>query len=118
MASGLVPATILHAVLGSAIPGGCFGDQSTESRSALQLFSIHRTSVFVVRLTHGRRMGRAGGALPPLDFEINSKKILFFQFRGVKNKFHHFWHPPGKIFGKIPYWPRWKKSLRRPWMNL
>jgi len=58
--------------------------------------------------------GGTGGALAPLDFEIISKNKLFFQFRGVKTKFHHFW-PPGKIFGKIPYWhPPWKKSFRRP----
>ena len=54
------------------------------------------------------------GAFSPLDFEIISIKRLFFQFRKVKNKFHHFWPIPGKNFGKIPYWPPWKKSFRRP----
>jgi len=48
--------------------------------------------------------------LAPLDFEIISKKGLFFQVRGVKNKFHHFWAPPGKNFGKIPYWPSHGKN--------
>jgi len=24
---------------------------------------------------------------------------------GAKNEFHHFWFPPGKNFGKIPYFP-------------
>jgi len=37
---GLILAAILHAVLGSAIPGGCYGDKSTESRSAPQPFYI------------------------------------------------------------------------------
>jgi len=55
-----------------------------------------------------------GWALASLDFETISKKRLFFQFRGVKNKFYRFWLPPGKNFGKIPYWPPWKKSFRRP----
>jgi len=55
-----------------------------------------------------------GGALASLDFEIISKKRLFFQFRGVKNKFHHIWPPLEKNLGKIPYCPPWKKSFRRP----
>jgi len=38
-----------------------------------------------------------GGALAPLDFEIISKKRLFFQFRGVQNKFHRFCPPLEKI---------------------
>ena len=59
-------------------------------------------------------VGRGGRA--PLDFEIIRKKRLFFQFRGVKTKFHHFWAPPGKVFGKIPHWP-WKNSFRRPWFK-
>jgi len=49
--------------------------------------------------------GVQGGPYLPLDFEIISEKRLFVQFRGVKSKFHHFWPPPGKNFGKIPYWP-------------
>jgi len=36
---------------------------------------------------------------------------LFFSISKVKNKFHHFWRPPGKNFGKISYWPPWKKIL-------
>jgi len=48
---------------------------------------------------HGRR--KAGGQ----DFEIIMKKRLFFQFLRVKTKCHHFWHTPGKNFGKIPYCP-------------
>ena len=40
MASGLIPAAILQVILGSIIPGGWIGDESTESRSALQLFCI------------------------------------------------------------------------------
>ena len=64
-AFGLIPATILHAVLGSAIPGACFGDESTESRSALQLFSISPHFYFFRQISHGRRKDRAEGALPP-----------------------------------------------------
>jgi len=55
--------------------------------------------------------GGSGGDLPPLDFETISKKRLIFQFRGVKNKFHHFWPLPGKNFGKIPYWLPLEKIL-------
>jgi len=51
-----------------------------------------------------------GGA----DFGIISKKRLFFQFRGVKNKFHHFWPPLEKNFGKIPYWTPLEKILPTP----
>jgi len=47
----------------------------------------------------GVRRGGNGG------FEIISKKRLFFQFRGVKNKFHHFWPPLEKILGKSPTGP-------------
>jgi len=49
-------------------------------------------------------MGSEGGegeALAPLDFEIISKKGSFFQFRGVKNKFHHFC-PPWKNIWENP----------------
>jgi len=45
-------------------------------------------------------VGRGGPSLPP-DFEIISKKKLFFQFRGVKTKFHHFL-PPWKKFWENP----------------
>jgi len=59
------------------------------------------------------RMGvgrEAGGAKAPLDFESISKNRLFFQFRRVKNKFHCFWPPPGKNFGKILYWSSPEKN--------
>ena len=55
-----------------------------------------------------------GGALVPLDFEIISKERLFFLFRRVKNKFHHFW-PPWKKFWENPLLSPRKKSFRRPW---
>ena len=45
----------------------------------------------------------AGRALPSLDFEIISKTRLFFQFRGVKTKFHHFCLE--KMLGKSPTAP-------------
>ena len=57
-----------------------------------------------------------GGLWPPLDFEIISKKRLFFQFRGVKTKFHRFMVSPWKKFWENPVLaPPWKKSFRRPW---
>jgi len=59
--------------------------------------------------------GEQRGAFPPLDFEIISKKRLFFQFRRVKTKFHSpLLPPPGKNFGKIPYWPPLEKILPTP----
>jgi len=58
-------------------------------------------------------VGRGGrGGLGPLDFEIISKKRLFFQFREVKNKFHRFWSPLGKNYPLLA--PPRKKSFRRP----
>jgi len=50
-------------------------------------------------------MGGRGGLDPPLEFENISKKRLFFQFQGVKNKFHRFWPPLEKILGKSPTAP-------------
>ena len=82
MASGLIPATILHAVLGSAIPGGCLGDGSTESRSALQLFSIPPHFCFCLQMNSWASEGEGRGCLDPLDFEIISKKCYFFNFQG------------------------------------
>jgi len=58
-------------------------------------------SVFKQGHNHGRRKEGTGGK-GPLDFEIIGKKKLFFQFPGLKTKFHHFWSP-WKNFGKIPY---------------
>ena len=59
---------------------------------------------------HGHRKGEHA----PLGFENISKKRLFFQFRGVKVKFHHFWPPPGKKFGKILHLPPVEKILPTP----
>ena len=55
---------------------------------------------------HGHRKGCQGGLVPPGFWNYWQKKVIF-QFRGVKSKtkFHHFWPPPGKSFGKISYWP-------------
>ena len=62
-------------------------------------------------------VGREGqGASPPWILKLLQKK-LFFQFRWVKNKFHHFWPRPEKRFGKIPTAPPWKKTFRRPWIH-
>jgi len=67
-----------------------------------------------LRTTHWRRKGGAGGQ-GPLDFKIISKKSFFFQFRGVKTKFHHF-YSPWKKFWENPLLPLpWKKFFRRPW---
>ena len=100
MASDLIPATILHVILGSAIPGGCFGDESTESL-VVQLFSIPLHFCFCRQMNSWASEGEGRRCLAPLDFEIISKKILFFQFRGIKNKFHHhFWPPLEKSLGK------------------
>jgi len=62
---------------------------------------------------HGRRKGGQEG-LGPLDFEIISKKRLFFQFRGVKAIFTTFDPPVEKILGKSPTGPPLGKSIRRP----
>jgi len=80
MASGLIPATILRAVLGSAIPGGCFGDKSTKSLSAFQLFSIPPHFCFCRQMNSWTSEGQGRWCLTPLDFEIIGKKTLFFQF--------------------------------------
>ena len=78
------------------------------SHSKSQIFHFVKTEVTWLNThsttAHGRRKGGQEG-LAPLDFEIIGKKLLFFQFRGVKTKFHHFWPPTGKIFGKISYCP-------------
>ena len=55
-----------------------------------------------------------GDFCAPLDFEIISKKRLFFQFRGVKNKFHRFWPPPGKTFWENPLLAPLEKILPTP----
>jgi len=50
-------------------------------------------------------VGRGGqGGKPPWIFKISAKEVVF-QFRGVKNKFHHFWPPLEKF---------WKNSLVAP----
>ena len=56
---------------------------------------------------------RGAGGPSPLDFEIISKKRLFFQFRGVKNKFHHF-YPPWKKFWEIHLLTPREKILPTP----
>jgi len=42
-------------------------------------------------------MGVGRGALPPLDFEIISKKGCFLSFEWEKSNFTMFGFPPGKI---------------------
>ena len=67
--------------------------------------------------SHGcRKRGGMRGPCPP-DFEIIGNKRLFLQLRGVKTKFHHFWPPPGKKFGKIPYCPPMEKILPMPMLT-
>jgi len=53
------------------------------------------------------------GALGPPDFETISKKVFFSISRG-KNQISPLLAFPGKKFGKISYWPPWKKILPTP----
>jgi len=55
------------------------------------------------------------GALTTLDFEIISKKKLFFDFEGQKPKFTNFGPPLEKNWENPLLAPPWKKSFRRPW---
>jgi len=57
------------------------------------------TSKYLVKLEerhsdHERRKGGRGG---PWIVKLLAKKVVF-QFRGVKNKLHHFWAPLKKIW--------------------
>jgi len=73
-----------------------------------------KTFVTIRVVTMGVGGGR--GPLDPPDFEIISKKRLFFEFRGVKKtNFTTFGSPLEKILKKSPTAPPWKKSYRRPW---
>ena len=58
----------------------------------------------------------AGGKGSPGFWKFQQKR-LFFQFRGVKIKFHHFWPSPGKILEKSPSALPLEKSFRRPWLG-
>jgi len=69
MASDLIPATILHVILGSAIPGGCFGDESTESL-VVQLFSIPLHFCFCRQMNSWASEGEGRRCLAPLDFAL------------------------------------------------
>ena len=53
-------------------------------------------------------MGVGWGGRGALDFEIISKNVCFFQFRGVKTKFHHFYPHLEKNLGKSPTGPSGK----------
>ena len=76
------------------------------SVSILNFLIDYKKTIFVTlkskQMMHLMGVGR--GARPPLEFEIISKKRLFFQFPGVKNKFHRF-GPLEKILGKPPSAP-------------
>jgi len=62
-------------------------------------------------------VGRGGGGLAPtLDFEIISKKRLFFSISRGKKQISPLLAPPAKYLGKFPTGPPWKKSFRRPWL--
>ena len=91
-----------------------YSDVTNSSRQMSQRtvyrYKTNTTVINTLPVCMGVGKGGQGG---PLDFEIISKERLFFQFRGVKTKFHHFW-PPWKNFGKIPYYYPWKKSFRHP----
>ena len=47
---------------------------------------------------HGRRKG----GQDPQEFGIIGKKRCFFQLRGMKTKFQHFWPQPWKNFWEKP----------------
>jgi len=72
--------------------------------------SLH-TCKIVNHSNHGRRQGDLA---PPLDFEIFCKKGCFLGFEWEKNKFHHFWPPPGKILEKSSSAPLQEKILPTP----
>jgi len=55
--------------------------------------------------------GEQGGKLPWISKLL--AKILFFQFRGVKTKFHHFWSP-WKKFWENPLLAPLEKILPTP----
>jgi len=69
--------------------------------------NILQNKFYAYDYIHGRRNG---GPRPPLDFEIISKKWLFFQFSRDKNQISPLLAPPGKKFGKIPYCPPPRKN--------
>jgi len=88
------------------------------NRSPASIAEIeHRNHSIIACSCHiymGMAVGRGSrGALAPLDFEIISKKRLFLQFIGVKNKFQHFW-PPWKKIWENPLLPPLEKSLPTP----
>ena len=95
----------------SSVPSTEWKKWATEWKKWATTKSLHATGLFTV-MGVGRR--GQGEAKAPLDFEMISKKRLFLQFRGVKNKLHHFWPPTGNNFVKIPYCPPLEKSFRRP----
>ena len=61
----------------------CFGDESTESRSALQLFSIPPHFCFCRQMNAwaSEREGR-GCLAPPWILKLLAKKCIFFNFEG------------------------------------
>jgi len=52
---------------------------------------------------HGRRKGGAGGPCPSWILKLLAKMVVFSILRG-KNKFHHFWPPPGKNLSDAHDW--------------
>jgi len=68
----------------------------------------------------GRRKGGQGGQgwileNPPWILKLLAKKIVFSISR-AETQISPLLAPPGKNFGKILYWPPWKKSSRSPWI--
>jgi len=78
-------------------------------------FSRNHIDTFRKHWGHGCRKG---GAWPPLGFEIISKKRLFFQFRGVKTKFHHFCSHWKKFWGNPLLAPSLEKILPTPMIGI
>jgi len=60
---------------------------------------------------HGRRKR---GLVLPWILKISAKKGCFLSFVWEK-QISPLLALPCKNFGKIPWWPAWKKSFRRPW---
>ena len=58
-------------------------------------------------------VGRGGALGPPWILKLPAKKVVFSISR-VKNQISPLLAPPGKNFGKIPYWPPLEKILPTP----
>jgi len=67
--------------------------------------------MFVLSMGVGR--GGRGRPWPPRILKLLAKKVVFSISRG-KNQISPLLAPPGKNFGKIPYWPPLEKIFPTP----